>query len=201
MKKLFLYAAILIGTLMHSSVVFAQCECDSSGTIVPVSAATDEASCTALSAVSITCTGTDPCECQDSTSAISFSIPIVAPMTCPSAPIVIGTCQWTTPVTPVASSTFTPPESIQLINPLTGTTNAQDIPAFVGGIIQRLLGILGSISLVVFMYGAFKWITSEGESDDIAEGTHTMAYAAIGILVIFASYGILQSVIGGITGG
>ncbi len=100
-----------------------------------------------------------------------------------------------------AQSTFQPPSSTPLVNPLTGTTNAQDIPAFVGGIIQRLLGILGSVSLVVFMYGAFKWITSEGESDDIAEGTHTMAYAAIGILVIFASYGILQSVIGGITGG
>jgi hypothetical protein len=87
-----------------------------------------------------------------------------------------------------------------LINPLTGTTNAQEIPELVGGIIQRILGILGSLALVVFMYGAFKWITSEGEAENITAGTHTMAYAAIGILVIFASYGILSSVIGGILG-
>lgn len=113
----------------------------------------------------------------------------------------VANCQWIGGAVSSTPSTFESPANVPLINPLTGTASAQDIPTFVGGIIQRLLGILGSISLVVFMYGAFKWITSEGESDDIEEGTHTMAYAAIGILVIFASYGILQSVIGGITGG
>ncbi len=114
-------------------------------------------------------------------------------------------CEYIAGVAPPTSSAlapvFVPPPSIPLINPLTGTTSSESIPDFVGNIIERVLGILGSISLVVFMYGAFKWITSEGESDDIAEGTHTMAYAAIGILVIFASYGILSSVIGGITRG
>lgn len=111
------------------------------------------------------------------------------------------TCTVVSSTSPSTPSSFTPPSSTPLINPLSGNMSAESIPDFVGNIIERVLGILGSISLVVFMYGAFKWITSEGESDDIAEGTHTMAYAAIGILVIFASYGILSSVIGGITRG
>lgn len=149
------------------------------------------------------------CACEDTSSGTLVSAAGVDETACEGTTEVSGTavanCQWIVDPSPViASSTAEEtggPDSVPLFNPLSGTVGAQSIPDLVGGIIARLLGVLGSISLVVFMYGAFKWITSEGESDDIQEGTHTMAYAAIGILVIFASYGILQSIIGGITGG
>lgn len=85
---------------------------------------------------------------------------------------------------------------VSLENPL-GTTNISEI---LGSIVKKLLTILGSISLLVLVAGGFLWLTSAGNAEKVKLGTNTMLYAIIGLFIIFSSYAILNTVIGGLTG-
>ncbi len=82
-------------------------------------------------------------------------------------------------------------KSADLENPL---GNASTISSVVGRIIKAFLGIIGAISLVMFIYAGFLLLTSGGSAGKIKTGQQTMVWAAIGILVVFASYAILKFV-------
>ncbi|OGH69719.1 MAG: hypothetical protein A3C90_04060 [Candidatus Magasanikbacteria bacterium RIFCSPHIGHO2_02_FULL_51_14] len=95
----------------------------------------------------------------------------------------------------------TVPESVPLPNPLgEGVTS---IPDIIGGVINTILGILGAITLFVFVDGAFNWITSAGSPERVKKGMKTMLFAVVGLFIIFASYGILNALFEalGTTGG
>lgn len=85
---------------------------------------------------------------------------------------------------------------VNLENPLgAGRT---DVRLILGDIIKTGLGILGSLTLLVFIYGGFLWLISAGNQENIKKGTQTMLWAVIGIFIIFASYGILSLVLNAI---
>ena len=57
------------------------------------------------------------------------------------------------------------------------------------GVAVGLLMLLGAILAVIFLvYAGIKWITSEGDSKNIAGARHMIMYAIIGLAVIFFSY-------------
>lgn len=111
-------------------------------------------------------------------------------------------CSWGDPNIPAATSTpnsaggsgssntVNPKEIIKLDNPL----STHSIPEIVGNAVQAAMGILGSLALVVFVYGGFRWLTAAGNSESIEAGTGAMVWATIGIFIIFSSYAILQLV-------
>ena len=82
-------------------------------------------------------------------------------------------------------------DCVKLTNPLSTTS----IPKIIGNMIQVVLGIIGSITLVVFLYGGFLWLTSAGNSEKIAKGLQAMLWATIGIIVVFSSYAILTLIL------
>lgn len=96
------------------------------------------------------------------------------------------------------------PNIIEIHNPLGDQNKTQPsettISLLAGKIIQRALGIIGSITLVVFLYGGFMWLTSRGASEKVQAGTNAMLYAGIGLLVIFGSYAILSTILSGLGG-
>ncbi len=82
--------------------------------------------------------------------------------------------------------------SVNLTNPLgTGTTPQ----ALIGRIINAVLGIVGSIALAMFIYGGFTWMTSSGNSEKVQKGKDILIWAALGLVVIFASYALVKFVI------
>ncbi len=97
-------------------------------------------------------------------------------------------------LTAYAVSAASTPEVVHLENPLS-TTN---ISTIVGKAINFAMGIMGSLALLVFVYGGFKWLTAAGNSDKVQEGTEAMTWAAIGIFIIFGSYAILNLIFKGI---
>jgi hypothetical protein len=80
----------------------------------------------------------------------------------------------------------------QLINPLGATTNPNVI---IGNIIQGLLGVIGTIALLLFIYGGLLMMLSAGSTERVKKGRDTMVWAAIGIGVIFASYALTEYVL------
>jgi hypothetical protein len=77
------------------------------------------------------------------------------------------------------------------LNPL-GTSSPQQL---LGRIIKNVLGILGSIALVIFLYGGITWMTSMGSSEKIQKSLSTIVWGALGVIVILASYSIVGFVL------
>lgn len=82
-------------------------------------------------------------------------------------------------------------DCVSLTNPLATT----DIKAIMGNTIQIVMGIAGSITFVVFLYGGVLWLTSAGNSEKIQKGLQAMLWAGIGIIVIFSSYAIITLIL------
>lgn len=86
--------------------------------------------------------------------------------------------------------------TLTLKNPL----GVSDPLQFLGRVIKGLLGIIGGVALALFIYGGFLWMTSGGSSEKIQKGRDTLLWTSIGLAVIFASYAMVDFIIGGLTG-
>ncbi len=87
--------------------------------------------------------------------------------------------------------------SVPLINPLGET----DVRIIFARIISAALSIVGSLALMMFVYGGVLWMTSHGVEKQVTKGKDTITWAVLGLVVIFASYAIVNALIVGITTG
>ncbi len=65
------------------------------------------------------------------------------------------------------------------------------IPQLIGRIIEVILQIVGTVALIMFIYGGLLIMTSEGKSDRYYRGMKTMLWSALGTVTIFASYALV----------
>jgi len=84
-----------------------------------------------------------------------------------------------------------PPGQVCLDNPL-GTDVTPQI--FIGKIIKAILGIVGSLALVMFIYGGFNIMTAAGSPEKVEKGKQILIWATIGLIVIFTSYALVKFV-------
>ena len=61
---------------------------------------------------------------------------------------------------------------------------------------QWILGIVGSLSLIMFIYGGFMFLISSGSSDKVGQAKKIIVAAVIGLIIVFSSYLIIKFVIG-----
>lgn len=81
---------------------------------------------------------------------------------------------------------------VALDNPLGEITT---VSGLTGNLIKVVMGVMGSVTLLAFVYGAFQWLTSAGEAEKVTAGKNTMLYATIGVFVIFSAYAILATIL------
>jgi len=73
-----------------------------------------------------------------------------------------------------------------------GTT---DVSVFFGNLIKGGMGVLGSIALAIIVYGGVLWMTAAGNAEQQKKGMQAVTWAGLGIVIIFASYAIVDLVI------
>jgi hypothetical protein len=87
--------------------------------------------------------------------------------------------------------------TVTLTDPLGGKVTPEQL---IGRVIKAALGIVGSLALVMFIYGGFTWMTAAGNKEGIEKGKNIILWATIGLVVIFAAYAmvnfVLRTVIG-----
>jgi len=83
-------------------------------------------------------------------------------------------------------------EPIHLDNPLGNVDTPQEL---IGTVINAALGVIGSIALIMFIYGGFVWLTSSGNEQKVTQGRNILMWAAIGLVIIFLSYALVKFVI------
>lgn len=77
----------------------------------------------------------------------------------------------------------------------TGQTSTRELPEVVGSIMQWVLGIVGIILLVMFVYGGVLYATSAGNEDKVETGKKVMMYAIIGIVIIALAFVLTRYII------
>ncbi len=88
-------------------------------------------------------------------------------------------------------------EKPNLINPISVT----DPRLIIGNIIQAILSLVGSLALLMFVYGGVIWITSFGDSKRVEKGKTILTWTVLGLAIIAGAYVLVNAVILGLTTG
>lgn len=113
---------------------------------------------------------------------------------CASSPVprcVVPQAAGTTAAGGAATGGQTSNAANELPNPL-GTT---DLLRLFGRVVQAVMGILGSLALLWFIWGGVLWMTAEG-SKRTDDAKAVIKNAALGIVILFFSYGIATAFLG-----
>ncbi|MFA6521998.1 MAG: hypothetical protein WCT24_00140 [Patescibacteria group bacterium] len=92
----------------------------------------------------------------------------------------------------VASVPLMAQAQVTLTNPL--GANMTDPRLIAARIIQGLLSIVGTLALVMFIYGGLLWLTSMGKPDKIKQGKDILIWTVIGIALIAGAYVAVDAV-------
>ena len=66
----------------------------------------------------------------------------------------------------------------------------------IGRIIRVVLQVVGSIALLVFVYGGIVWMTARGNAERTQRAIKVIVWAALGVVVILASYTLVEFIFG-----
>lgn len=73
-----------------------------------------------------------------------------------------------------------------------GKCSVTDLVRLGINIFQFVLGIIGSLALLAFVYGGILFLFSGGNTDMIEKGKNTLKGATIGLIIVFASYALVH---------
>lgn len=79
-----------------------------------------------------------------------------------------------------------------LQNPLGNINTPAEL---IGRILNAGFGIVGSLALVMFVYGGITWMTSSGNPEKVKKGRDVLIWAAIGLFIVFSAYALVRVVL------
>ena len=78
--------------------------------------------------------------------------------------------------------------------------STQDVKATIQNIVRIIVGFLGIIVIIIILAGGFKWLTSGGNEDKIAEAKKLISAGVVGLVVVLAAYAIANFVVNSLQG-
>ena len=158
---------------------------------LPVSAVTQTGMKFPTRAACIAEAGASGAICQNCRSDVDNPGGIVCDLTsvvneAPPAPVNVGGGEPAAPK--LSSDTFQPLGNL-------GPDAPQKI---IGSIISYILGLVGVIALVMFIYGGILWMTAAGSQERITKAKQTLIWASLGLIAIFAAYQAVDLVLKGL---
>ena len=76
-----------------------------------------------------------------------------------------------------------------------GTSSKTSVSDIVKTIVNVLLFIIGSISVIMIIIGGIKYTVSNGDSSAVTSAKNTILYAVIGLMVAIFAYAIVNFVV------
>ncbi len=70
----------------------------------------------------------------------------------------------------------------------------KNLPQVIGTLVKTAMGVMGTLALVIFIYGGITWMLARGEADKQREGFDTLVWGSLGIAVMLASYALVNYV-------
>ncbi len=84
---------------------------------------------------------------------------------------------------------------VKLIPPI---ANATDPNMIIGIVIKAILGVVGSLALLMFVFGGFTWMLAAGNNERVQKGKDIIIWATLGLVVIFSSYALINLIFDGL---
>lgn len=75
------------------------------------------------------------------------------------------------------------------------TCSVNDFVRIAVNVSKIILGLTGSLALLAFVYGGFVFLLSGGSAQNVEKGKGILKAAVIGLVIVFASYSIIQFVL------
>lgn len=95
--------------------------------------------------------------------------------------------------------TLIPPGCLKGEQKSSGDCGINELLQVFGNITKLILGIIGSVSLLMFMYAGFTMVISAGNSDKIQRAKSTLANAVFGIIIVFTSWVVVNFIVSSLT--
>jgi len=76
----------------------------------------------------------------------------------------------------------------------------QGLKDTVANIVKIVLGFIGILTILIILWGGFKWMTSAGNEDKIGEAKKIISAGVIGLVIIIMAYFIAEFVISQLEG-
>lgn len=76
-----------------------------------------------------------------------------------------------------------------------GGDGARPLSGVVKTVVDTLLYFVGALSVIMIIYGGFKYITSSGESSAVASAKNTILYSVIGLAIAALAFSIVNFVV------
>lgn len=73
-----------------------------------------------------------------------------------------------------------------------GGSNATPLPTVIKNIVNVLLYFIGVLSVIMIIYGGFRYVTSAGDTSAVASAKNTILYAVVGVVVAGLAYAIVN---------
>ncbi|MBI3952627.1 MAG: hypothetical protein HY336_01570 [Candidatus Doudnabacteria bacterium] len=67
-------------------------------------------------------------------------------------------------------------------------------------LIEMGVGIVSTLSLALLIYGAVKYLTSQGDQEQAESGKRTMTHAIMGLIIVILSYIVIVVIINALKG-
>jgi len=77
-------------------------------------------------------------------------------------------------------------------NYASGNYTLDDVRNYAIYLIQLILGVIGSLSLLAFVFGGLTFLLSAGRADQVKKGLDILQAAVVGLLITFASVLIIN---------
>ena len=70
-----------------------------------------------------------------------------------------------------------------------------------GSIVKAFMGLLGIVAVLLILYGGFKWMTSQGNEEQVGDAKKIIISGVIGLIIIMSAYAIATFVVNAIVNG
>ncbi len=77
----------------------------------------------------------------------------------------------------------------------TGSGSNTDIPGLIAAVVNFLSFVVGALSVIMVIYGGFRYVTSGGDSGKVSGAKNTIVYALIGLLIVVLAQVIVKFVL------
>ncbi len=94
----------------------------------------------------------------------------------------------------LADSTGSSTSAVTIPNPIA----CNDATCLISQVIRYILGVIAILATLMFVWGGVMMLTSAGNADRVKRAKETLAWAAIGIIIIILSWAIIRFVLSGL---
>jgi hypothetical protein len=82
----------------------------------------------------------------------------------------------------------------------TGNYEINDFVLILVDWVKAILGLVGALALLMFIFGGFTLLTSAGNQERVTKGKTIMINALLGVVIVFTSYMIIQFTLSALKG-